>query len=156
MDIGNVADGGHGLTLQTVRMFGKNGSNLNRLKEDTKPLINIGENDVIRIEGAPEGVAQVKKLLLEMVHKMENEICKDLIIEQRFHRNIIDVKGEKTREVRDKLNQVNITLPESGLKSDKVTIRGPKSDADAYNKYLHRMNEKIKLANSSVEVPIWK
>ncbi|GFT57273.1 vigilin [Nephila pilipes] len=97
MDIGNVADGGHGLTLQTVRMFGKNGSNLNRLKEDTKPLINIGENDVIRIEGAPEGVAQVKKLLLEMVHKMENEICKDLIIEQRFHRNIIDVKGEKTR-----------------------------------------------------------
>ncbi|GFS49777.1 vigilin [Trichonephila inaurata madagascariensis] len=140
-------------------IIGKNGSNINRLKEDTKTLINIpsdNENDVVRIEGAPEGVAQVKKLLMEMVHKMENEVSKDLVIEQRFHRNIIGAKGEKIREIRDKFNQVNITFPEPGLKSDKVTIRGPKSDVDACYKYLHRMNEDMKLTNFSVEVPIYK
>ncbi|GFR28209.1 vigilin [Trichonephila clavata] len=140
-------------------IIGKNGSNINRLKEDTKTLINIpsdNENDVVRIEGAPEGVAQVKKLLMEMVHKMENEVSKDLVIEQRFHRNIIGAKGEKIREIRDKFNQVNITFPEPGLKSDKVTIRGPKSDVDACYKYMHRMNEEMKLTNFSVEVPIYK
>ncbi|CAL1268500.1 unnamed protein product [Larinioides sclopetarius] len=140
-------------------IIGKSGSNINRLKEDTKTLINIptdSDSDVIRIEGPPEGVAQVKKELLEMVHKMENEVSKDLVIEQRFHRNIIGAKGEKIREIRDKFNQVNITFPEPGLKSDKVTIRGPKSDVDACYKYLHRLNDEMKLNNFSVEVPIYK
>ncbi|GBM34136.1 Vigilin [Araneus ventricosus] len=140
-------------------IIGKSGANINRLKEDTKTLINIptdSDSDVIRIEGPPEGVAKVKKELLEMVHKMENEINKDLVIEQRFHRNIIGAKGEKIREIRDKFNQVNITFPEPGLKSDKVTIRGPKSDVDACYKYLHRLNEEMKLTNFSVEVPIYK
>ncbi|GFU26286.1 vigilin [Nephila pilipes] len=62
------------------QVIGKNGSNINILKEGTKILINIpsdNENYVVLIEGAPEGVAQVKKLLLEMVHKMENKISKD-------------------------------------------------------------------------------
>ncbi|GFT00343.1 vigilin [Nephila pilipes] len=37
----------------------------------------------------------LKKLLLEMVHKKEKEISKDLIMEQRFHRNIIGAKGAR-------------------------------------------------------------
>ncbi|GFS43304.1 vigilin [Nephila pilipes] len=83
-------------------VIGKNGSNINRLKEDIKILINIPsdkENYVVRIEGASEGVAQVEKLLLEMVHKMEREISKDLIIEQRFHQNIIGAKSEKVQKL---------------------------------------------------------
>ncbi|GFT67197.1 vigilin [Nephila pilipes] len=99
---------------------------------------------------------KVKKLLLEMVHKMQNEIFMDLIIEERLHRNIIRAKGEKIREIRDKFNQVNITFPELGLKSDKIIIKGPKSDVDACYKYLHRMNEEMKLTNFSVEVPIYQ
>ncbi|GFT19712.1 hypothetical protein NPIL_190551, partial [Nephila pilipes] len=55
------------------------------------------ENDV-HFEGAPEGVSQVKKLLLETIHKMENQICYDCILEQRSHRNIIGAKGEKNKE----------------------------------------------------------
>ncbi|GFS41388.1 vigilin [Nephila pilipes] len=47
-------------------VIGKNGSNIKRFKEDTITIVNIpsdNENDVVRIEGAPDGVAQVKKLL---------------------------------------------------------------------------------------------
>ncbi|GFS51744.1 vigilin [Nephila pilipes] len=93
-----------------------------------------------------------------MVPKMEKEISKDLIIEQRFYRNIIGVfrkvkgkrvkigekyrcKGEKIREIRDKFNQTNIIFPLPSLKSDKLTIRGPKADVGTYYKYLHHMNE---------------
>lgn len=45
---------------------------VNRLKEETKALINIpsDDSDIVRIEGDPQGVAQVKTILLEMVHKM--------------------------------------------------------------------------------------
>ncbi|GFT09788.1 vigilin [Nephila pilipes] len=90
-----------------------------------------------------------------MIHKMEKEVCKDLIIELRSHQNIIGAKGEKIREIREKFNQINITFSELGVKSDKVTIRGPKSDVDACYKYLHRMNEEMKFTNFSVEVPIY-
>lgn len=140
-------------------IIGKNGANVNKLKQDPKTLINIpshGDSDIIRIEGSVEDVAQVKKSLLEMVHKMENEVTKDLLIEQRFHRNIIGAKGEKIREIREKFNQVNITFPEPGLKSDKVSIRGPKRDVDACYKYLQQLNEDMKVNNFCVEVPIYK
>ncbi|GFT14795.1 vigilin [Nephila pilipes] len=139
--------------------IGKNSSNINRLKEDIKILTNIlsdNENDVARIEGAPDGVAEVKQLLLEMVHEMESEIFKDLIIEQCFYLIIIDTKGEKIREIRGKFNQVNITFPTPGLKNGNVTIRKPKSGDDICYKYFHCMNEEMKLTNFSVEVPIYK
>lgn len=41
-----------------------------------------------------------------MVTKMENEREKDIVIEHRFHKNIIGAKGEKIREIREKCNQV--------------------------------------------------
>ncbi|GFS56931.1 uncharacterized protein NPIL_395631 [Nephila pilipes] len=63
---------------------------------------------------------------------------------------------KKIREIRDKFSQPNTSFPEPGLKNDKVTIRGPKSDVYARYKYLRRMNEETKLTNFSVEVPIYK
>ncbi|KFM62860.1 Vigilin, partial [Stegodyphus mimosarum] len=140
-------------------IIGKNGANINRLKEETKALINIpsdADSDIVRIEGDPEGVAQVKKMLLDMVNKMENEVSKELVIEQRFHRNIIGAKGEKIKEIRDRFNLVNVAFPEPGLKSDKVVIRGPKQDVDACYKYLQRLHEEMKINNFSVDVPIYK
>lgn len=46
-------------------IIGKNGSNINRIRNNTGVLINITEaegNNVIRIEGSPEGVAQAKQV----------------------------------------------------------------------------------------------
>jgi GTPase Era involved in 16S rRNA processing len=37
---------------------------------------------------------------------MENEREKDILIEHRFHKNIIGAKGEKIREIRDMFHQV--------------------------------------------------
>lgn len=141
-------------------IIGKSGANINRLKQETGVLVHIPpdseSNGVIRIEGNPAGVAQAKKELLEMVHKMENEVTRELIIEQRFHRNIIGAKGENIKEVRDRFNQVNVTFPEPGHKSDKVLIRGPKQDVDDCYKYLAQKNNELKITNFQVEVPIYK
>ncbi len=74
-----------------------------RIPSDTEP-----NSRIIRIEGSPEGVAAAKLELLEMVHKMENEKSRDILIEQRFHRTMIGQAGGKIREIRDKFNQVII------------------------------------------------
>ena len=40
----------------------------------------------------------------------ENERTKDIIIDQRFHRQIIGTKGEKIREIRDRFNGIQVTI----------------------------------------------
>lgn len=111
----------------------------------------------------------------------ENEKNRDILIEQRFHRNIIGAKGENIKEIRDMFNQVNITFPEPGVKSDVVTIRGPKQDVDQcyrfspfsilfnlfffafwnhisifFHRYMQQLNKDYIENNYQVEVPIFK
>lgn len=141
-------------------IIGKNGSNINRLKQETAVEIQIpSDNDssgIIYIEGNPAGVAHAKKELLDMVHKMENEVVKEVIVEHRFHRTIIGAKGEKVKEIRDRFNQVNITFPEAGVKSDRVVIRGAKQDVEQCYHYMSQMNKELVMNNHQVEVPIYK
>lgn len=46
-----------------------------------------------------------------MINKLENEKEKDVIIDHRYYRSIIGSKGERIREIREKFNQVQITVP---------------------------------------------
>lgn len=48
-----------------------------------------------------------------MIYKLENEVEKEISIDQRHHRAIIGVKGEKVRELQETYN-VQITFPSSG------------------------------------------
>lgn len=63
-------------------------------------------SSVIRVEGDPKSVQEAKQMLLEMGQKMENERSKDIIIEQRFHKNIIGQGGENIRQIREKFPDV--------------------------------------------------
>lgn len=141
-------------------IIGKNGQNITRIKNDTGVAIKIptdAENsNIIRIEGDPKGVAKAKQELLKMSQRMENEKTKDIIIEQRFHRSIIGAKGEKIKEVRDKFNQVQITFPDQGKKSDVVTLRGPKNDVDKCYTYMQKMREEMVASNYQAQVHIFK
>lgn len=49
-----------------------------------------------------------------MIYKLENEVEKEISIDQRHHRAIIGVKGEKVRELQETYN-VQITFPSSGI-----------------------------------------
>lgn len=86
----------------------------------------------------------------------ENEKSRDIIIEHRFHKNIIGQKGDKVREIREKFPQVQISFPEAGKKSDIVTLRGPKEDVDKCYTFLKKMATDIVASNYRVEVPILK
>lgn len=76
------------------------------------------------------------KVVISRSLSQENEKTRDIIIEQRFHGTIIGARGENIRDIREKFNQVQITFPDPGKKSDIVTLRGPKNDVDRCYKHL--------------------
>lgn len=80
----------------------------------------------------------------------ENEKTKDILIEQRFHRLLIGAKGEGIKAVRDKFNQVQITFPDQGKKSDVVTLRGPKNDVDKCFQHLQKMSQDLVSCRTAV------
>ena len=49
-------------------------------------------------------------IILHYSVSQENERSKDLIIENRFHKQIIGSKGEKIREIRDRFNGVQVCV----------------------------------------------
>lgn len=81
-------------------------------------------SNVIRIEGSPENVLKAKKELQDLVARMENERAKDIIIEQKYHSNLIGKHGKHLNEIRAKFNDIQINIPSQQEKSDIITIRG--------------------------------
>ncbi|XP_014294647.1 vigilin [Halyomorpha halys] len=138
-------------------IIGKNGANVNRLKEQTGVVINISDTDqnVIRIEGDKNGVAQAKQELEDMISKMELEKEKDVIIDCKYHRSLIGQKGENIREVRDKFSQVQIFFPSPDQKSDIVKLRGVKDEVDKCHKYLMKKVKEIIENSYQLEVPAY-
>jgi predicted PilT family ATPase len=141
-------------------IIGKSGANVARIKNETGVSIRVPadseQSSIIRIEGSPEGVARAKQELMEMVNKMENEKSRDILIDQRFHRTLIGAQGGRIREIRDRFNQVVITFPDPGLKSDVVTLRGPRNDVDKCHRYLQQALQEMLENNYSSDVHIFK
>jgi transcription antitermination factor NusA-like protein len=141
-------------------IIGKGGANVNRIKKETGVSIRIPtdqeRSNEIRIEGSPEGVRQAKTELMELATRMENEKERNLLIEQRFHRTIIGTKGENIKDIREKYNQVQIGFPDPGMKSDVVTLRGPKQDVDKCHKFMHSLAQELVINNYVLNVPVLK
>lgn len=137
-------------------IIGKSGANVNRLKDDLNVIINVEDSGQIRIEGERKGVEQAKSELETMVKKLENEKEKDVMIEQRHYKSIIGSKGENIREIREKFNQVQISIPQHGDKRDIVKIRGPKDDVERCHKHLMKLVRDLSETSFQAEVPIYK
>jgi len=141
-------------------IIGKGGSTINKIKSETDVTINIPDTDsgitVIRIEGNKAGVLKAQTELSGMVEKMENEKDKDLIIENRFHRQLIGPKGENIEKVRKDFANVQISFPDLGVKSDIVKLRGPKDDVDKCAKYFTKLQKELLESSFQVKVPIFK
>lgn len=141
-------------------LIGKNGANINRIKEQYKVSVRIPQDSersgLVRIEGDPKGVQLARRELIEMVQRMENERTKDLIVEQKFHRTIIGQKGEKIKEVRDKFPEVIINFPDPAQKSDIVQLRGPKNEVEKCAKFLQKIIADLVENSFSLSVPIFK
>lgn len=140
-------------------IIGKNGANVNRLKEQTDAMITISgtESNVIHIQGNSQGVSEAKRELEEMIAKLENEVEEEVAIEHKYHSSIIGQKGEKIREINNMFNQeVQITFPNATEKKDIVKVRGPKEVVHKCCKYLKNIVRELAENRYTIEVPIYK
>ncbi|KAI8434971.1 hypothetical protein MSG28_003426, partial [Choristoneura fumiferana] len=140
-------------------IIGKSGANINRLKDETGVVINIIENEgnnVIRIEGSHQGVADAERKLREMVMKLENERSKEVYVDHRYIKSLIGVRGDKIKEIREKFERVLITLPDQGQKRSPIKLRGPQEDIEKCEKHLHKLIKEIAESSYVQEVPIFK
>jgi ribosomal protein S3 len=141
-------------------IIGKGGATVNKLKQEADVMINIPDDrassNCIRIEGNKEGVAMAKEELESLVAKMQNEREKDLIIEARFHRQLIGPKGENIQKIREEFEAVQISFPDLGSKSDVVKLRGPHDDVDKCGKQLTKLYKDLLENNYQAKVPIFK
>jgi len=141
-------------------IIGKGGSTINKIKAEADVTINIPDTDsgatVIRIEGNKAGVEKAKTELASMVEKMENEKEKDLILENRFHRQLIGAKGGEIEKIRKEFTSVQISFPDLGSKSDIVKLRGPKEDVDKCARYFNKLHKELLESGFQTKVPIYK
>lgn len=141
-------------------IIGKGGSTINKIKSEADVTINIPDTDsgatVIRIEGNKAGVEKAKAELSSMVEKMENEKEKDLILENRFHRQLIGAKGGEIEKIRKEFTSVQISFPDLGSKSDIVKLRGPKDDVDKCARYFNKLHKELLESGFQTKVPIYK
>merc|ERR1712079_662150 len=141
-------------------IIGKGGSTVNKLKQEADVMINIPDDrassNCIRIEGNKDGVKQAKEELETLVSKMQNEREKDLIIEARFHRQLIGPKGENIQKIREEFEAVQISFPDLGSKSDIVKLRGPREDVDKCSRHFNKLTKELLESGYQTKVPIFK
>lgn len=73
----------------------------------------------------------------------ENEKSRDILIEQRFHKQIIGAKGESIQKLREQFPSVVFSFPDPGKKSDIVNLRGDKNEVDKAFKQLTAINKEL-------------
>ncbi|CDW54567.1 General transcription factor 3C polypeptide 2 [Trichuris trichiura] len=141
-------------------IIGKNGLNIVRLRQEFDVNVIMPDpgshSSEIRLEGKRDGVQKAKVEILSLAVKKENEKVRDILIENRFHRMLIGVKGEQVRELRQKFPDVIVTFPEPGRKSDIVSLRGPKDEVDRCYNALQETYHELLQNNYQVQVPIFK
>merc|ERR1719208_495141 len=93
---------------------------------------------------------------MDLTQKMENEKEKDMIIENRFHRQLIGPKGENIEKIRKDYANVQISFPDLGDKSDIVKLRGPKKDVDQCSQFFNKIVKEMQESSFQVKVPIFK
>lgn len=107
-------------------------------------------SSTVRIEGAQDAVRRCRQELTDIVARLADERAKDIIIDQKFHSNLIGKGGKTLNEIRAKFNDIQINIPAAAEKSDVVTIRGNKNDVEKCFKYLQQLVKDMHEANYKV------
>lgn len=138
----------------------KNDNHMARFNKEHGVIIRLPQENssvnIVRIEGPPDSVVKAKKEFEELLVRLENERSKDIIIDQKYHSNLIGKAGKNLNEIRAKFNDIQINIPSQQDKSDVITIRGNKIDVEKCFKHMQQMYKEMQESNFQEEMQIVK
>lgn len=141
-------------------VIGRGGSLISKIKDATGVQISIPNeqtnSDEIKVEGYKQGVKKAIDEINEIVKRIANEKTRDILIEQRFHKQLIGAKGETVQKLREQFPSVIFSFPDPGKKSDIISLRGDRNEVDKAYKQLTAMNKELLESNFQMTVPIFK
>ncbi|CAH8669732.1 unnamed protein product [Schistosoma bovis] len=154
-------------------IIGKQGATIGRLR-DYKVRVRLPDSDrgdafsdEIVIEGDPVGVEKAKLEIQQLVERLENEKCKDMIIDphiQNLLRSTINGTSY-IRTIYETFPQVRIIWPESDANDSMfeenptksiVQLRGDRQQVDAASEKLNKLIKLVKEENYRQEIYIFK
>ncbi|TNN15810.1 Vigilin [Schistosoma japonicum] len=157
-------------------IIGKQGATIGRLR-DYKVRVRLPDPDrgdsfacdEIVIEGDPVGVEKAKLEIQQLVERLENEKCKDVIIDPHIQNllrsNSIGTTTPYIRTIYDMFPQVRIIWPESDTNDSMfeenptksiVQLRGDRQQVDAASEKLQKIIKLVKEENYRQEIHIFK
>ncbi|KAK4475123.1 hypothetical protein MN116_002210 [Schistosoma mekongi] len=157
-------------------IIGKQGATIGRLRDYKVrvrlPDLDRGDSfacDEIVIEGDPIGVEKAKLEIQQLVERLENEKCKDVIIDPHIQNllrsNPIGTTSPYIRTIYDTFPQVRIIWPESDTSDSMfeenptksiVQLRGDRQQVDAASEKLQKIIKLVKEENYKQEIHIFK
>lgn len=122
-------------------LIGRGGSKIRKVRESTGARIIFPSQDdqdqeLITIIGTKEAVASAKTEILTLIKDLDNIVEGEVNVDPKFHKHFVARRGEVLRQIGDDFGGVTVSFPRSGVKSDKVVIKGAKECVDGAKKRI--------------------
>lgn len=89
-----------------ARILGRGGASINEIKDNTNAQIDVdkstedgGTTALITVRGTKQAVAAAKAAILQISEQVTDETSASVVVESKFHRNIIGAGGQGLREL---------------------------------------------------------
>ncbi|ESO99461.1 hypothetical protein LOTGIDRAFT_231082 [Lottia gigantea] len=112
-------------------LIGRGGANIRKVRENSGARIifpnnNDKDQETISIIGTKEAVAAAQKELEGLIKNLDDIAESDMNVDMKHHRHFVSRRGEVLRQIGEEFGGVTVSFPRSGVKSEKVVIKGPK------------------------------
>ncbi len=90
-------------TKAVARILGKGGAQINLIKDDTGAQVDVekseGAEALVTLRGTKKAVATAKEAISAIASEVSEEMTVTIIIESKYHRNIIGAGGQNLRDI---------------------------------------------------------
>ncbi|XP_074655321.1 vigilin-like [Tubulanus polymorphus] len=112
-------------------LIGKGGANIKKVRDRTGariifPSSKDADQEIIYIIGEEDSVKSAKTELETLISDLENIVEDDMNVDPRHHRHFVARRGEVLRQIAEEYGGVTVSFPRSGVKSDRVVLKGSK------------------------------
>ncbi|XP_066586209.1 vigilin [Prorops nasuta] len=129
-------------------LIGKNGANINRLRESTGariifPTKDDQDKEVITIIGKKEAVEKAKAEMEATISEIDNITESEIQIDPKHHRHFVARRGGVLHRISEDCGGVQISFPRAGIASDRVALKGNQECIEAAKQRMREIVQEL-------------